>query len=39
MPRPVDLDRILAYELVPGSVERLRGEVCHEDQARELAKT
>jgi predicted N-acetyltransferase YhbS len=36
MPRPVDLNRILAYELVPGSVERLRGEVCHEDQARQL---
>ncbi|MBS3650831.1 N-acetyltransferase [Pseudaminobacter sp. 19-2017] len=36
MPRPVDLDRILAYEIIPNSVEHLRGEVCHEDQARQL---
>jgi len=34
MPRPVDLDRILAHELVAGTVENLRGEVCHEDKAR-----
>jgi predicted N-acetyltransferase YhbS len=34
MPRPVDLDRILAYELVPGTVERLKGEVRHEDTVR-----
>jgi predicted N-acetyltransferase YhbS len=38
MPRPVDLDRILASELVAGSVERLRGEVCHVHQARQLEK-
>lgn len=38
MPRPVDLDRILAYELVSGSVEHLRGEVCHEDQAQQLER-
>ncbi len=35
MPRPVDLDRILAYELAPGAVEALRGEVCHEVQAHQ----
>jgi predicted N-acetyltransferase YhbS len=35
MPRPVDLDRILAYELAPGAVAALQGEVCHEDQARQ----
>jgi predicted N-acetyltransferase YhbS len=34
MPRPVDLDRILACELTPGSVGSLRGEVCHADQVR-----
>jgi predicted N-acetyltransferase YhbS len=34
MPRPVDLDRILVQEFIPGTVERLRGEVCHEDRAR-----
>ena len=34
MPRPVDLDRILACELVPGAVALLRGEVTHEDQLR-----
>ena len=34
MPRPVDPDRILAHELVPDTVQRLRGEVCHEDRAR-----
>lgn len=35
MPRPVDLDRILAYELVPGTVERLKGEVSHEDSVHQ----
>ena len=34
MPRPVDLDRILVHEFIPGTVERLRGEVCHEDGTR-----
>jgi predicted N-acetyltransferase YhbS len=34
MPRPVDLDRLLAHELVPGTVERLKGEICHEDSLR-----
>jgi predicted N-acetyltransferase YhbS len=38
MPRPVDLDRILAHELIPGTVERLRGEVCHEDRARPMQR-
>lgn len=31
MPRPVDLDRLLAHEIVPGAVARLTGEVCHAD--------
>ena len=35
MPRPVDLDRILACELIPGAVDSLRGEVSHEDQHRQ----
>ncbi|MER9210919.1 N-acetyltransferase [Mesorhizobium sp. M0663] len=34
MPRPVDPDRLLAHEIVPGAVARLAGEVCHADQAR-----
>ncbi|TIW93720.1 MAG: GNAT family N-acetyltransferase, partial [Mesorhizobium sp.] len=34
MPRPVDLDRLLSHEIVPGAVARLVGEVCHADQAR-----
>jgi predicted N-acetyltransferase YhbS len=32
MPRPVDLDRLLAHEIVAGSVAKLTGEVCHADQ-------
>lgn len=32
MPRPVDLDRLLAVELVPGAVAALSGEVCHADR-------
>jgi hypothetical protein len=32
MPRPVDLDRLLAHEIVAGSVAKLVGEVCHADQ-------
>ncbi|MFK0690261.1 GNAT family N-acetyltransferase, partial [Mesorhizobium sp. IMUNJ 23033] len=34
MPRPVDLDRLLSHEIVPGAVARLSGEVCHADVAR-----
>ena len=34
MPRPVDLDRILAVEIKPGAVARLTGEVCHADRAK-----
>ena len=34
MPRPVDLDRILAVEIQPGAVARLTGEVCHADLSR-----
>jgi predicted N-acetyltransferase YhbS len=33
MPRPVDLNRVLAHEIVPGAVRKLSGEVCHADQA------
>jgi len=35
MPRPVDLDRLLAFELSPGAVDLLRGEVCHADLVRD----
>lgn len=34
MPRPVDLDRILAVEIEPGAVSQLTGEVCHADRAK-----
>ena len=34
MPRPVDPNRLLAVEFVPGAVARLAGEVCHADLAR-----
>ncbi len=34
MPRPVDLDRLLAVELVPGAVATLTGEVGHAAQHR-----
>ena len=34
MPRPVDRERLLACELVPGEVTKLRGDVVHEDMAR-----
>lgn len=37
MPRPVDFDRLLAHEIVPGAVARLTGEVCHASQARVAA--
>ncbi len=33
MPRPVDLDRLLAVEIKPGALARLTGEVCHADHA------
>jgi predicted N-acetyltransferase YhbS len=36
MPRPVDLDRLLAFELKPGAVARLSGEVQHADLAKAL---
>jgi predicted N-acetyltransferase YhbS len=35
MPRPVDLDRILAVEIEPGALARLTGEVCHADHAKD----
>ena len=38
MPRPVDLDRLLAHEIVPGAAARLSGEVCHADLARIAAQ-
>jgi predicted N-acetyltransferase YhbS len=34
MPRPVDLDRILAVEIVAGAMSELTGEVCHADRAK-----
>ncbi len=34
MPRPVDLDRVLRAELVPGAAEAFRGEVMHADMVR-----
>jgi predicted N-acetyltransferase YhbS len=34
MPRPVDLDRILAVDIEPGAVALLTGEVCHADHAK-----
>lgn len=33
MPRPVDLDRLLAVEIKPGALAQLTGEVCHADHA------
>lgn len=33
MPRPVDPNRLLAVEFVPGAIARLSGEVCHADLA------
>jgi predicted N-acetyltransferase YhbS len=35
MPRPVDLDRLLAVEFTPGAVAALTGEVLHADQVRD----
>jgi predicted N-acetyltransferase YhbS len=34
MPRPVDLNRILAVEIEAGALARLSGEVCHADRAK-----
>lgn len=34
MPRPVDLDRILAVEIQPGALALFTGEVCHADRAK-----
>ena len=34
MPRPVDLDRILAVEIKPGALAHFKGEVCHADHAK-----
>lgn len=34
MPRPVDLDRLLAVEFTPGAVAALTGEVSHADLAK-----
>lgn len=38
MERPVDLDRVLAVELVPAGLDRLRGVIRHEDQVRETSR-
>lgn len=37
MPRPVDLARVLAYELKPGAVALIQGMIDHEDQLRVTA--
>ncbi|OQM74505.1 GNAT family N-acetyltransferase [Manganibacter manganicus] len=37
MPRPVNPDRLLAYEIVPGAVARLSGMVCHAGQVKDSA--
>ncbi|MBO6718382.1 MAG: N-acetyltransferase [Rhizobiaceae bacterium] len=37
MPRPVDPARLLANEIVPGSLAKLIGDVVHADLARQLA--
>jgi predicted N-acetyltransferase YhbS len=39
MPRPVDLNRLLAHEIVPGAVAELTGEVCHADLAKTSQRT
>ncbi|MBT1156646.1 N-acetyltransferase [Aminobacter anthyllidis] len=39
MPRPVDLNRLLAHEIVPGAVALLAGEVCHADLAKTPQRT
>lgn len=37
MPRPVDLNRLLAVEFVPGAVALMGGEICHADLAKVAA--
>ena len=37
MPRPVDPERLLACELVEGSLAKLNGDVVHEDRAAKVA--
>jgi predicted N-acetyltransferase YhbS len=37
MPRPVDLDRILSHEIVPGATAALTGMVHHADQKETIA--
>ncbi|MBA8910005.1 GNAT family N-acetyltransferase [Aminobacter ciceronei] len=39
MPRPVDLNRLLAHEIVPGAVAELTGEVCHANLAKTPQRT
>ena len=39
MPRPVDLHRLLAHEIVPGAVAELTGEVCHANLAKTPQRT
>ncbi|MCX8572143.1 MULTISPECIES: N-acetyltransferase [Hyphomicrobiales] len=39
MPRPVDLNRLLAHEIVPGAVAELSGEVCHANLAKTPRRT
>lgn len=34
MPRPVDLHRVLAHEIVPGSVAKIIGMIDHEDRGK-----
>ena len=34
MPRPVELDRILAVEIASGALAHFKGEVCHADHAK-----
>jgi len=38
LPRPVDLDRLLAAELTDGAVSLLQGELCHAELARTLQR-
>jgi predicted N-acetyltransferase YhbS len=37
MPRPVDLDRVLSHEIVPGAVAKLTGMVRHADTKETIA--
>ena len=36
MPRPVDLDRVLAVEIAPGEVARIVGMIDHEDRVAKV---